>query len=179
MTLNKSPDRGSFAVEREMKKVEDGTKSIEQAEETIDLFASVHKRRRDAEATEEWQQDNLEYDLRRTNWICDKAKASEAYAQNLYAALCNNEFQKRDVMPILQDKTWSCTWRYAGGIIADMQEKGDYINWYCSGIAGGDEPDTYQAGHDLNRKSYVSEGTVTDEIREDLRRLGWVVISSD
>jgi hypothetical protein len=118
----------------------------------------------------EWKKDNLEYDLRTTDWILEKVRTRDDYAQNLYAAMCNREFQRLDVMPILKDETWGCSWRYAGGIIADMQEKGDYIDWYCSGIRDSDREteDT-----DL---LYVTEGTVTDEVREDLNRLGWAVL---
>ena len=109
----------------------------------------------------EWQRNNLEYALRSTKWICDKAKASKIYAQNLYAALCNNDFQKLAVMPILQDQRWHCSWRHAGGVIADMIEHGDYIDLYCSGMA--DDP------------AYVAESKVTDAIRADLKALGWIV----
>jgi len=111
----------------------------------------------------------MEYDLRSTSWICDKVKASEVYAQNLYAAMCNNDFQKLAVVPILRDQRWSASWRSAGGIIADMREEGDYIDWYCSGIMNDDyEP-----------KGYVPEMVVTDEIREDLKQLGWIVVDQN
>jgi hypothetical protein len=59
-----------------------------------------------------------------------------------------------------------------------MQQKGDYIDWYCSGIAGGDEPDVYEQAQDLQRKNHVSEGEITDEVREDFLRLGWWVVTS-
>ena len=81
-----------------------------------------------------WKENSMEYAIKNSAWMCEKIKSSDIYAQNLYAALCNNEFQKIDVLPILKDERWSCSWRYAGGIIADIQEKGDYIDWYCSGI---------------------------------------------
>lgn len=113
----------------------------------------------------EWQVDNLEYDLRSTDWVCDKVKNSKAYAQSLYAALCNNYFVNSDMFNILKENYWSCSWRYAGGIIADMREEGDYIDWYCSGITD-----------DFSR---VGEGTVTDEIREDLKKLGWFVVDEE
>ena len=87
-------------------------------------------------ANPEWQKNNLEYDLRSTKWICDKAKASESYAQNIYAAMCNQSWQRNDVWPLLKGETYSCSWRYAGGIIADMREEGDYMDWYCSGMGG-------------------------------------------
>lgn len=106
---------------------------------------------------------DLEYDLRTCDWIAEKCK-SDVYAQNLYAALCNNEFKKNELWPLLKDQRWSCTWRYAGGIIADIRQEGDYIDWHCSGIR-----DNYDCG-------YVAESVVTDEIREDLNRLGWLIV---
>ena len=115
----------------------------------------------------EWQKNNLEYDLRSTKWICDRAKSTKTYAQNLYAAMCNQDWQRNDVWPLLKGETWSCSWRYAGGIVADMREEGDYIDWYCSGIQGEPDADWVDLGH-------VPEGTVTDQIREDLFRLGWI-----
>lgn len=103
---------------------------------------------------------NLEYDLRSAKWICDKAKASEKYSQHLYAALCNMEYQKLETMNILKEETWSCSWRYAGEVVAKMREQGDYLDWYCSSF--GREYDT------------VAEGTVTQEIYNDLKKLGWM-----
>lgn len=119
----------------------------------------------------EWQKDNLEWDLRSTRWICDKTKSTKTYAQNLYAALCNNDFQKNAVWTRLEDKVWGCSWRHAGGIVADMREEGDYIDWYCSGIQGEPDESWIDLGH-------VPEGTVTDQIREDLFRLGWIVLGA-
>jgi hypothetical protein len=112
---------------------------------------------------------DLEYDLRSTNWICAKVRNSDAYAQNLYAAMCNMRFQRQDVLPILRDEFWSCSWRHAGGIIADMRESGDYMDWYCSGIGEG-----LGNGDADGSRGYVPEATVTDEVREDLLKLGWV-----
>lgn len=105
-------------------------------------------------------ENNLEYDLRSTEWICNKVKNSEQYAQNLYAALCNMEYQKLETMNILKEQFWSCSWRYAGEVVAKMKEQGDYLDWYCSSF--GREYDT------------VAEGTVTQEIYDDLKKLGWV-----
>ncbi len=97
---------------------------------------------------------NLERDLRSTWWVVEKVQAKEKYAKNLYASLCNNEFAPKDMWGLLQNIRWSCTWRYAGGIIADIRGEGDYLNWYCSG----------------------DEGTIFPEIRKDLENLGWLVI---
>ena len=129
---------------------------------------SVAKR----EASDEWKKNNLEYDLRSTQWICDKAKNNKTYAQNLYAAMCNQDWQKNEVWPLLKGESWSCSWRYAGGIVADMREEGDYIEWYCSGIQGEPDEDWIDLGH-------VPEGTVTDEICEDLFKLGWIPVHND
>lgn len=165
--MNSSPQRGSFQRENIIKRVESGETTAEKAEELFEVYKSVEQQRRELEKTDEWKEYNMEYDLRSTKWICDKAKSSDKYAQNLYAAMCNNEFVKNDVWPLLTDKRWSCSWRSAGGIIANMVEYGDYIEWYCSGIRDVDSPDV----------GYVSESNVTDEIREDLLKLGWIVIN--
>jgi hypothetical protein len=85
--------------------------------------------------------------------------------------MCNMQFQKLDVIPILKEELWSCSWRYAGGIIADMRQEGDYIDWYCSGIGGG-----LGNGDTTGTKGYVPEGIVTEEIESDLRELGWVPV---
>ncbi len=114
---------------------------------------------------------NLEYDMEDCDWICEKIRGSDIYAQNFYAALCNNEFQRNEVWPILKDQTWGCTWRYAGVIVAHIRREGDYIDWYCSGIRGGMVDVDSEAD---NNPGFVSEGLITDEILVDLLRLGWV-----
>jgi hypothetical protein len=88
------------------------------------------------------------------------------------------QFIKLDVVPILKDQRWSCSWRHSGGIVADMLEKGDYIDWYCSGIRNnelgngldGTVPDVSDG------RDYVPEGVVTDEIKADLKKLGWLAV---
>ena len=168
MPLSNSPDRHTFQRDNYLKRKEELDEDPSQA--YLELFKSIEQRKAELEADPEWQKDNLEYDLRSTEWILAKVRASDSYAQNLYAAMCNREFQKRDVMPILKDQTCSYSWRYAGGIIADMQQKGDYIDWYCSGIGIRGEDST------LGDSKFVPESVVTDEIREDLERLGWNVL---
>ena len=96
---------------------------------------------------------NLDHDLMRSKYIANKCK-NEIYAQNLYAAMCNNWFEKGGIK-------WMTSWRSAGGIVADIRNCGeDYIDWYCSGIY-------------LDEHGYVPEATVTEEIAMDLFRLGW------
>jgi hypothetical protein len=98
--------------------------------------------------------------------------------------MCNNSFQKLDVWQVLKDVKYSCSWRYAGGIIADMQETGDYIDWYCSGIKGSASEAELAAMSEEDREKYhwmdkhfVGESVVTDEIRGDLKLLGWIVLA--
>lgn len=181
--MNSSPERGSFQRDAFLKRAEEGETSAEHTQEMLEFYTNLDKMQEERKARPEWKENNLEYDLRSTRWICDKAKAREEYAQNLYAAMCNNDFQKVEVWPMLKGETYSCSWRYAGGIIADMIESGDYIDWYCSGIRGGastEELDKMseeeRARYDWYQTNFVSESVVTDEIREDLRKLGWVVL---
>lgn len=164
--LNSSPERGSFRKECRLKSLEqEGINP-----ENDDYFSSLlnfDQQKKDREQDPVWQKHNMEYDLRSTAWVIAKVKESENYAQNLYAALCNNQFiQPENTWDILKEEYWSCSWRYAGGIIADIKEEGDYIDWYCTGI--GDK--------DGDREGFVGEGFVTDEIKADLKKIGWVVI---
>lgn len=181
--MNSSPKRGSFQREGLLRRVESGETTAEHAEEMIEFDNIFAQHRAEREAEPGWKENNLEYDLRSTKWICDKAKAREEYAQNLYAAMCNNDFQKLDTWLLLKGQTYSCSWRYAGGIVADMREEGDYIDWYCSGIRNGATEEDLAAmtkeqrtQHDWYQKNFVSESVVTDEIREDLLKLGWTVV---
>lgn len=111
---------------------------------------------------------DLEEDLKASPVILEKVK-DRRYAQNVYAALCNMRWQPEEVWPVLTDEYWSCSWRYAGEVVADLRVdfNEDYMDWYCTGIRGGM---TYD---DDIAEGYVPEGEVTDEIREDFARLGW------
>jgi hypothetical protein len=119
-----------------------------------------------------WQENNMEYDLLTSDYIADKCK-DDRYAQKHYAALCNKEFIKNDVWPILTEQKWGCSWRYAGGIIADIREHGDYLDWYCSGMGSG-----LGNGDEDGSKGYVGESEITEEIKDDLLKLGWIVFES-
>jgi hypothetical protein len=180
--ISSSPDRNTFQKEGYIKRCEEQGKIPDAA--YIQMYKTWQQQKLELEETNEWKVDNMEYDLRATQWIVDKVKTDDVYAQHLYAAMCNNDFTKNDVWPILTEKRWGASWRHAGGIIADMQEKGDYIDWYCSGIRDAKELDDtefqaltkeQQEGY-LEGKKFVSESVVTDEIREDLLKLGWIVI---
>ena len=186
--LNKSPDRHTFQRDALIERAkEDGTLDSPETKSMINYYNDFASIKENKEADPGWTENNMEYDLRSTAWICDKVKSDDVYAQNLYAAMCNNDFQRNDMMPILKDQKWHCSWRYAGGIVADMQEKGDYIDWYCSGIknAGPIEESEWdnltleQQQRYKETEAYVSESVVTDEIRSDLKKLGWLVLDDN
>lgn len=187
--LNSSKDKYSFQKSKYIERKAAEGKTVENdqtVKRMVEYFDNIPIEKAEQEAKEKFKKDNLEYDLRSTKWICDKAKEREDYAQNLYAAMCNNEFIRNDVWPLLKHQTWSCSWRYAGGIIADMIEEGDYIDWYCSGIKfipkdDVDSETLTEEQKELNKlyEKYVGEGVVTDEIRQDLFDLGWIVVDDD
>lgn len=108
---------------------------------------------------------SLENDLLKTEWIKYKCTINNVYAQNLYAALCNNIFLKNS-------DEWTTSWRGSGGIITSLikndtrydlysHREGAYMEWYCSGMGAGNIP------------GYVEEGFVTPEVSNDLLNLGW------
>jgi len=162
-----SPERHTFQKEGYIKRCE------KEGKEPNSDYVAMYKtwREQDEENLKDpvWQKNNMEYDLRSSKELCDKVKASDAYAQNLYAAMCNMTWQSREFWQEMKGETWSCSWRHSGGIIADMREQGDYIDWYCSGIS----PEYHEDG---SAKGFVPEGVVTDEIREDFKKLGWIVV---
>lgn len=184
--ISRSSERGSFSA-KAMSRAGGDTGLADLLEEFMQSRLAV-------EQEPSWSENNLEYDLRSTDWMLQKARNSEVYAQNLYAAMCNNDFQKinlentpHNVDLVLTSgyPTWSCSWRHAGGIIADMREEGDYIDWYCSGIVESVSEED-QAGFTAEQreryemvKQFVPEGTVTEEIEQDLYRLGWRVMPSE
>lgn len=119
---------------------------------------------------------DLEEDLWNSPEFLHKIRTRKDYAQNVYAALCNMRWQPIEVMPILKDEWWTCSWRSAGGLVADFRKCGeDYMDWYCSGMGGlNSEYEGNESHEDWQaRTKYVGEGTVTDEICEDFASLGW------
>lgn len=185
--ISKSPERNTFQKEKYLERQAEKGLTPENDEDTramLEYYESWDLEEEKREQDPAWRKDNLEWDLRTTDWILDKVRSSKSYAQNLYAAMCNNYFIKRDFWPLLKEQKWSCSWRYAGGIIAHMRKEGDYIDWYCSGIRndGFDDPEDAKelTEEELARKAicdrYVSESVVTEEIENDLYDLGWLVI---
>lgn len=182
--ISKSPERYQFSTLRYKNLLVEDPDN-ENAKEMIDLYNQYAQDQAMKEEEKEWQENNMEYDLRTTDWILEKVRGDNVYAQHLYAAMCNNTFQKLDTWPILKDEQWSCSWRHAGGVVADMQQKGDYIDWYCSGIRNGEDvtdEEFFQFTKEqqesyIETKNYISEGVVTDEIQQDLEKLGWAVLT--
>jgi hypothetical protein len=180
MTISKSPERNTFQKEGAIKRAEEKGEEPNQA--YVDMWDQIKIDEANKIHDPKWQKDNMEYDLRSTDWILEKVRNNDNYAQNLYAAMCNNDFTKREMWPILKDQRWSCSWRHAGGIISDMQEKGDYIDWYCSGIGNKERGfglDGYEPTPDPDGRDYVPESAVTEEIENDLYKLGWLVVKYD
>jgi hypothetical protein len=174
--LSTSPEHFHFAIESAQRRNQDANLGlrVQSDVDMVQYYEQASKEKTVQEQDPEWRENNLEYDLRSTDWILDKVRASEVYAQNIYAALCNNDFQRNNVMPILKNETWSCSWRHAGGVVADMIGKGDYMDWYCSGA-----PDRSAISVENYIQGYVKESAVTDEVLEDLFKLGWIVSSLD
>ena len=116
----------------------------------------------------------LDFDICQCQHIVTKTRADASYAQNLYAALCNNEFQERDVWQVLANHRWSCSWRAASAIVADIRGHGNYSDWYCSGSFIWKEEDGHVPhGAEL---FYVPEGMITEEIQQDLAAIGWQAV---
>jgi len=79
--------------------------------------------------------------------LTEKLQEDDEFAKHLYASLCNtNWFNKKS------NDVYSCSWRYAGGIVAELRNKGeDYLNFYCSGGEGGYFKDVHK---ELNKIGY-------------------------
>jgi hypothetical protein len=168
--LRSSPDKYTFQRQSYIERCKE--KDQEPNQDYLNFWEKMIGERLINERSAAWQENNMEYDLLTSDWMAEKCK-DDRYAQTLYAALCNNQFIKNEVWPILEEKTWSCSWRYAGGIVADIREQGDYLDWYCSGMGSG-----LGNGDEDGMKGYVSESVITEEIKDDLFKLGWLVFES-
>jgi hypothetical protein len=70
------------------------------------------------------------------------------FATNLYRALSNMQWKQKEN----PNNVYACSWRYAGGLVAELRNKGEnYLDFYCSG----------------------SEGWVAPEVEKALNKLGW------
>lgn len=124
---------------------------------------------------------NLEQDILASELLIKKCQENHVYAQNLYAALCNNDFMKLDVWEILKDTKESMSWRHAGSVVSELVHHNDvdnidYMEFYCSGISSPDDNYNINSVVDgLTNRTYVAEGIVTPEIEADLKTIQWIV----
>ena len=108
--------------------------------------------------------------------ILSKIRNYEKYAQNMYAALCNNIFQQINIIEMLKGTTWDIGSCIGAAQLIKRLSDGKYREMYCSGFGMpsnelGDMHHEERLAHfDLG---YVCEGTITPEITEDLFRIGW------
>lgn len=107
---------------------------------------------------------NLEYEMEHDPIIIALISDIEI-AKDFYRALCNMQWLANPIGPddevIVsrlkgEDNLWSCSWRSAGGIIADIRTKHynvreNYLTYYCSG----------------------DEGMISDTVKECFYRMGW------
>ena len=161
--MRRSPDRYTFQLDSHIKRLSekgDTPENQESVRAMTEFYNTYKARDLEQEQDPEWRKNNLEWDLRTSAVMCARTLDDE-YAKKLYSALCNTDWIRIEVIPLLRqdpDKDlWSCSWRYAGGIIANMREQGDYMDWYCGGM----------------------EGYIDPEIAKDLKELGWQGIDSD
>lgn len=112
------------------------------------------------------ERSEFEEALFKADWIIEKVKNSDVYAQNLYAALCNTQLFPECLFRIIKEDSWGCSWRYAGGLVAELKGEGDYMDWYCSG----------STIHTKEMAEYVFESYITTEIEADIRKLGWIIV---
>jgi hypothetical protein len=186
--ISASPDRHTFQKQKYIEGCLEAGQSLDDpaVQAMLEMYESWALQEEENLVNAEWQKNNMEFDMRTSDWMVAKVRDSRVYAQNLYAALCNNTFQKQDVWTILKDQTWAASWRSAGGIVANMRGEGDYIDWYCSGIR--DQMATLEQAEwnmltqeqqmfHKESQAHVGESVVTDEIREDLTRLAWTVVT--
>lgn len=91
----------------------------------------------------------------------------DVFAQNFYAALCNNDYYVDNNADVLA----SFSWRTSAEIVAEIRSlvnifHEDYMNWYCSGCSGTMS----------NQPDYVREEVITDEIIRCLNQIGLVAM---
>lgn len=105
---------------------------------------------------------DLEDEMRHTPTLVKRLAEDREFALEVYQALCNNKFiDIQDGDAGTTKDYWSCSWRYAGGLVADLRAVHDvsigewYLDWYCSG----------------------GEGNVSERVRDTFLAMGWKVES--
>ena len=93
----------------------------------------------------------LERDLGASTFVRERVRR-DLFATLLYAALCNTQWKH-----VASGTLWSCSWRYAGGIVAALRGEGDYLDWYCS----------------------MGEGLVDEQVLAEIQSLGWELVKAE
>ena len=96
---------------------------------------------------------NLESDLKTSTAIGELVQ-DEDTANALYAAMCNRAWRH-----IESGDVWACSWRYSGGVVAEIRGVGDYMSHYCTGNEGRVDPSIEKALNALGWKSMSREET--------------------
>jgi len=152
-----SMERYAFLIDAAKKALQEDPNN-----ESLKNAIKFYEKCRDENCVKKESRNDLENDLRGCSWIINKCKKSKVYSQNLYAALCNNDFKKIGLLESFADIIWHTSWRGSGGIVANLREQGDYIDFYCSGMS--------------DKEHFLSEGEVSKEIEQDLKKLGWQIV---
>ena len=94
---------------------------------------------------------NKEHEFEKVLWsLSERITNENGFAQVIYAALCNTIWKR---VGDNSSNCYGCSWRYAGGLIASIRNKGeDYLDFYCSG----------------------NEGRVRDDVKQIFAELGWL-----
>ncbi len=94
MKISRSPERYTFQKDSYIARCEEKDEEISESYlQMYESYKEQHDRKFD---NPESRINNLEYDLLTTDWILEKTRQSEVYAQNLYASMCNRDFVKND-----------------------------------------------------------------------------------
>ena len=82
--LSRSPHRNTFQKERYLANMAEQGKTAENSSNVaamLDYFNLIDERHRSNEENDDWKKNNMEYDLCSTDWILEKVRSSDAYAQ--------------------------------------------------------------------------------------------------
>lgn len=102
----------------------------------------------------------------------DISKAADYnYCQRLYAALCNTVVVRENPSDIIAEHYVTHSWRDAAKVAAEFRSRVEsvgYVDFYIAGLSV-DELNAF------NESCTIVEGIITDDIRVDLKSLGWMV----
>jgi hypothetical protein len=94
--------------------------------------------------------------------------ADDGRAQKLYAAMCNVVWRNAD------GEDWSCSWRYAGGVVAEVCGLGEeYVDWYCSGGEGDVAPEAAELLSGLGWRPKTEEEAAADRAAARAEIAAW------